>query len=181
MASSKTIKLSGNRRLMLITGKEGPSHDPYHYDEISYEEFYNNGNRRKKIILHRGIVDYIRIVPNRPGTHSKTHSYTTGSMRRRLNAYFKKAYPGYEEERKALSLFLNEDFEKLTGYTEKQWLRFIARITEAKRQEADRCPKTVNHQHNLKDCKGMAGEPMSYCLACGHVYEYEGDIDSYIR
>jgi hypothetical protein len=57
--STKTRKLT---RLSKVTGTEGPSYDPYHYEEITIQR--GEENEFKVVYHHGGLVDYLKVTIN---------------------------------------------------------------------------------------------------------------------
>lgn len=180
MASKTVYRMTKDRSIALIRGTTGPAIDPYSYQELEYRD------KKRKVIIHRGLGSYIRVCPSRKGSSAKTIYYSPYEKTRRFSKMAKQLFPNERmglsssERAQIVNTLMNIDYCKYTGYSEFDWLRFLRKIEKRRQEEANYCPKTANHCHVLKSCGGYAGEPITQCLECGYVFEYEGDIMAYI-
>jgi len=132
-----------NDNVYYKSGREGPRHDPYSYEEWTVEK---NGD---EIVLHLGLGVFLKVNGREVMRDQGKDSYDDGMLK--LNPHIKWGYKDVVAE-----------FEKRVGMT-------LVEL-DAKHNTYNvprKCPKCGNMDYI--DSEGFAGEPMLECDRCGTI------------
>lgn len=150
------------RKISMKSGSEGPSHDPYSYEEINLLEVFSNG-AKKDVTLHMGLAEW----------------FFDGKERKTASDFRDKYRGSYYDEEKGKTYFTidqegielsEKDFynyvEKMLGMS----ISMLHTIAEQGYYPPNRCPTC---RGKLSSSSGFAGEPLLYCKkGCGIAWSH---------
>jgi hypothetical protein len=136
-------------KLHLKTGTEGPRHDPYGYDELTFVSLLG-----RVVTLHSGLMNWLKV--NGQIMHPPTEEVNDIPLQERINR---------------IPALYEKMFYQLTGLTVKRALKIIEN-----RDCPTRCPKC--RSKNLEQVDGYIGESLVICGECNTIVSSRVDIYS---